>query len=108
MDYFSSVLSPNSNFRNSTLQILGADSLLSGYSNSKSSPILSRVLGTQRKISHGPRKRRIFSVQRVVQWLRLHASNAWDPSLISGGRTKVPHAAGQLLSLSILWPMCHS
>ena len=57
MDYFSSVLSPNSNFRNSALQILGADSLLSSYSNSKSSPILSRVLGTQKNITRSQEKK---------------------------------------------------
>ena len=41
---------PNSNFRNFALQTLGADSLLSSYSNFKPLPILSGVLVTQRKI----------------------------------------------------------
>lgn len=50
MGYFYSVLLPNSNFRNSALQILDAGSLLSSYSNSKPLPILYCVLGTQRKI----------------------------------------------------------
>ena len=105
---------PNSNFRNFARQTLGADSLLSSYSNFKHLPILSGVLVTQRKIWHGPRNRRIFSVwkrdkkQRVVQWLWPRVSNAWDPALISRGRTKVPNTVGQLLSLSILEPMCHS
>ena len=35
-------------------------------------------------------------------------SNVVDVGLIPGGGTKTPHAAGQLLSLSALKPMCQN
>ena len=35
-------------------------------------------------------------------------SNVGDVGLIPGGGTKIPHAAGQLLSLSALRPMCQN
>ena len=32
----------------------------------------------------------------LVQWLRIHLPNSGDVGLIPGGRTKIPHIAGQL------------
>ena len=37
----------------------------------------------------------LLETSRAVQWLRLHASNPKDPSLLPGWGTKIPHAIWQ-------------
>ena len=40
------------------------------------------------------RKAKRFGTALVVQWLRLHASNAGDAGSIPGLGNKIPHATG--------------